>query len=570
MNLNRYRYKMPNLSAYTTINRRVEKFKDDYALDDLPSAFSFFALETILNLTEDEILEAITKDELDGGFDGGYDAVRIIGNDIHIFNFKFATTFEGSKKNFPSSEIDKVINTTRDITNKATLKQSVNGVLWDIIQEIWSLYDTNAVLNYKFHFCSNKEHIIEDEKKRVEASLGYLRSAEFFYYNQVDLESKILERKYKKVNGQIKFHDKQYFERADGYVRGVVATIAATDLLELLRDPENPNKLNEDVFDENVRIYLKRDNKINQKIYDSALSQDNSIFWYLNNGINIVCSECTYEKIASPTVELKDIQIVNGGQTTHALFEAYLVNPTALSEVRLIVRISQTTREGFSEKISESTNTQTPVRTRDLRANDAIQKALEEQFKTLGFYYERKRNLYEDRPKSTRLNNELLGQIYLAYYLNMPSEARDKKGLVFGDEYDKIFNVNETTAQRMLVPYHLYLPLEQRKKIIQGKKRRNEEISERDAFVSRAIFHLLYACKIIADKELLDITKDDIRQSVIERAVQYIRKLTEIEQEKTGEKYTHDKFFKEIGTNKKIEEYLGKQYAQPEITFPSE
>jgi hypothetical protein len=566
MTHNQLRSKMPNLSAYSTVNRKVEKYKEDYSLPDLPSAFSYLALETILNLNEDEIIEAITDD----GNDGGFDAVRIVGNDIHVFNFKYATTFENSKKNFPSSEIDKVLNTTRDIMDKKTQEKNVNGILWDIIQEIWSLYETNSILNFKFHFCSNQEHMIENEKKRLETSLSYLRSAEFFYYNQVDIESKIIEKKYKKVNGQIKFHDKQYFERSDGYVRGIVATIAAIDLLELLKDPENSNKLNEDAFDENVRVYLKRgkDNKINQSIYESALSAENSIFWYLNNGINIVCTKCSYEVGGSPTVDLENIQIVNGGQTTHALFEAYLENPTALQEVRLIVRICETTREGFSDKISESTNRQTPVRTRDLHANDPIQKSLEEQFKTFGYFYERKKNLYENEPKKKRLNNELLGQVYLSYYLNMPSEARGNKEFVFGDLYDRIFDVNTTNAEKMLVPYRLFLPLEQRKNIIKSKQRRRELIDEKEAFVSRATFHLLMASRIISEKENIDVTKDENVELLLEKAISFLGEAAEKERASRPEgKYTHDKFFKEISTNKSIKDFLEKKYAQPQATF---
>ena len=191
-----------------------------------------------------------------------------------------------------------------------------------------------------------------------------------------------------------------------------------------MEDPNKPGTINEDAFNENARIYLKlRYNKINQSIYDTALSDENFEFWYLNNGITIICEECSFiPSSRSPVATLKNLQIVNGGQTTHALFEAYLKDPEKIDNVLLIVRICQTKDFRIAEKISETTNKQTPVVSRDLHANDRIQKQLEEEFRILNFFYERKKNQYADKPKSQRLDSELMGQLYLAYYLDMPSE----------------------------------------------------------------------------------------------------------------------------------------------------
>ncbi|MFA4910031.1 MAG: AIPR family protein [Desulfobacteria bacterium] len=547
---------MTNLVTFSTINEKVKKYLEDYSLDDMSTAFEWLALETILNLNEDEIEDAIT----DGAMDGGIDAIHIAGRDVHIFNFKYTEIFENTKNNFPETETDKILVTMAGIYGKSLKKDDVNELLWEKVNEIWDLFDKGTP-NFKYYLCSNKEKPIEHAKRKFEQNLDKYKYVEYHYYDQEDIVSRILEKKYRKINGEINFVDLQYFDRSDGPLKGIVATVAATDLIKLVQDPNEPTKIIEDVFNENVRVYMKLKNRINRGIYDTALSDENYEFWYLNNGITIVCDECIYApNTRSPRVKLTNLQIVNGGQTTHALFEAYLKDSSKLNNVLIIVRICETKNYRISERISETTNSQTPVRTRDLHASDRMQKVIEEQFKVLGYFYERKKNQHEQMPKSERLDNELLGQIYLAFYLDMPSEAKNQKVIVFSDKYEEIFDEASINAKKMLIPYRVFLPIEVMKKEIQRKKRKREAINEKDAFISRATFHILNSVKLISEKENLNLeNQDDINQA-IKKAISYIAEVVELESQNRGELYTHDKFFKEIPTNKIIREHISSKY----------
>jgi hypothetical protein len=548
---------MANLSTFSTINEKVAKYKVDYGLEDMSTAFQWLALEAILNLNESEIEDAIT----DGSMDGGIDAIHVDNRTVHVFNFKYAETFETSTHNFPETEIDKLLVTMERIYAKALTPNDVNPLLWDKIVEIWTLFETGHI-EFKYHLCSNKEKPLTHAKRKFETTLERYKFVDCYYYDQEDIVTKIIERKYKRVDGELRFIDTQYFDRSDGPLKGIVATVAATDLVNLVRDPENPDNVIEDAFNENVRVFLKLKNRINQGIYDTALSDDNFVFWYLNNGITIVCDDCVYTPgTRTPVARLSNLQIVNGGQTTHALFQAFLRDPEKLKRVLVLVRICETKKDyKISERISETTNSQTPIRTRDLHANDRIQKKLEEQFLALEYYYERKKNQYESKPKGQRLDNELLGQIYLAYYLDMPSEAKNQKAIVFGEMYDEIFDEHLITAARMLIPYKIYLPLEKRKKDVQKKKRRREPVNEKEAFISRATFHLLNVLKMIGEKESLDLSKSGVIERAIEKAIGYVGEVVRREAEKRGELYTHDKFFKEVATDRIIREHVLKKY----------
>lgn len=556
---------MADLSSFSVISAKVNKYKDDFSLENVGVAFDWVALEAVLKLNEDEIGDAIT----DGSMDGGIDAIHIANRDIHVFTCKYATTFDKSKNNFPDADIDNLLVTMDRIYSQTLAKGDVNEALWEKVRAIWDLFETDpsnqGPLNFKYYVCSNKEKLVAHAQKKFETHLDKYRYVEYFYIDQEELTSKLIENKYKKVDGSVTFIQKEYFQRSDGPLQGIVATVAASDLIKLVEDPDNPGQINENAFNDNARIYFKLRNPINKDIYDTALSDENYEFWYLNNGVTIICDECSYTpNQRSPRVVLKNLQIVNGGQTTHSLFEAYQTDREKIDDVLVLVRICQTKDRGISEKISETTNSQTPVHSRDLRSNERIQKYLEDEFMTLGYFYERKKNQYINEPKNKRLDNELLGQIYLAYYLDMPSEAKNQKYLVFDDKkYGDIFN-EETTAAKLLLPYRVYLPLVEKKNDIQKRKRAKSPINEIEAFVSRATFHILNGVRFIAERDLLDLRILEDVNKAIDKSIQYVEEVVLEEIKNRGDKYTHDKFFKENRTDKIIRDHiLGKYSTTP-------
>jgi hypothetical protein len=359
------------------------------------------------------------------------------------------------------------------------------------------------------------------------------------------------------VNGVVTFIGRNHFEKSDGPLKAVVATISAKDLVDLITDPNNNDLINEHIFNDNVRIDLGLKNPINKGIKESALSEKNYEFWYLNNGIMLVCDRCDYVPYtASPKATLTNVQIVNGGQTSRTLFHAYKEDSARVSIADLLVRIVETKDRSISERISETANRQTPVKTRDLHANDWIQRKLEQDFLSLGYFYERKKNQHSDKPTDKRLDAELIAQLSLAYYSNMPSEARNSKSIVFGDEYSTIFNEDSVTASRLLFPYLLYKPLEIQKRAIQSKKRRRIPVPEKEAFMSLATFHILNTMKLVAEHENFDLSDDSKRTEAFEISVELVWDVVQSEMAKRGDLYTHDRFFKEKSTNKLISDHV--------------
>lgn len=530
------------------IHQKVKKIQNDYDLESPGVAFAWVVLGSIYQIGPDEIENVIT----DGGNDGGIDAIFVEGQTVHAFNFKYTESFDNSKKNFPESEFDKVVNTFVRIFDKNLAETEVNDLLWTKVEEIWSLFD-NGPVNFKLYFCTNKEKPLAAASDKFEKSLEKYRSFEFHYFDQETISSKIIEKKFNKVTGDITFIDKQYFARTDGTLKGIVATVSANDIIELLKDPQNPAKVNEDVFNENIRLY-KKNHRINHNIIATALSEENYEFWYLNNGITIVCDECIYQPTRSPKAKLLNFQIVNGGQTSHSLFEAYLMDPTKVDTIDLLVRICEIrTNQTISSKIGETTNSQIPVKSRDLHSNDSIQKKLEEEFRALGYFYERKINYYADEPKERRLDNELLGQLSLAYNYGLPSKAKGEKYIVFGEKYEEIFDEYSTTAGKLLIPFQLYSKIDVKKRVVQKKRRSKEPISLEEYCFSIAPFHILYAAKLKLDSENVDLDNESAVMKLIDFGAHIIHEVINDQmKENRLSIYNLEKFLKDSRSDNKI------------------
>jgi hypothetical protein len=450
-------------------------------------------LDSLFPLTPEEISECIT----DGPNDRGVDAVLIQelneGDRIDLFQVKCGESFEKAAKYFPAAEIDKLLAFISDVlAKKDSLRRTANPILWGKVQEIWEAFDRGTP-SFVIHFASNLQGLEPNQRERAEESVRQYRTFSIREHTLPSLAILLIEAKKPSIDRVIQIVDDQCFERVDGNIRGLVATVQASNLVEMIRDPDNPNEVLRSVFDENVRVYLTSRNRINSRIVRSALSDGRREFWYLNNGVTLTCKSLSYQPgVRAPLVSMTGVQIVNGGQTSHALFEASAQDSERLKDVLVLVRIYETKTPDISQRVAESTNSQTPIRSRDLRANDEIQRKLEESFLSLGYYYERKAKQHRTQPRSRRIDALAAAQCYVAYFLDMPSVAGKDRGKIFGDLYEQIFN-DEISAQAILVSTQVFESIAEQKKQLQKSIRKGTEYDSEMLFLIDGAYHLLFA-----------------------------------------------------------------------------
>ena len=107
--------------------------------------------------------------------------------------------------------------------------------------------------------------LVAAEQTRIKDAL---KKYHWFKVNHHDLERIVMyfvESKREKIDRSIRIVDKDYFERTDGNVRALIATVEASEIVKIIADPNRTEEVNEAIFDDNVRIYLTRSNPITKR-----------------------------------------------------------------------------------------------------------------------------------------------------------------------------------------------------------------------------------------------------------------------------------------------------------------
>jgi predicted nucleic-acid-binding Zn-ribbon protein len=575
----------PSLQDFNLLKKHVNKATVDRRQNAGSLGFYFFAIDLILNIPEDDIEDSITdtyylskKENTTAGHDRGIDALYIDESDnpptVHIFNCKYTEDFKKTSNHFPSNEIDKVVGFLQSVVSQNTnIKSEINNHLYSKVEYIWNIF---KVQNPRFviHLCSNYYKNLESsEAKRFTNDITRFSDTKIQYHNMTDFVSRLTEKGKQIVNARFRVTDRRFFDKSSGELRAIIAEINAIDLLRIVIDNETirmncdwtddeslrKNPILEDAFEDNVRLYKSRSN-INKNIKATALSDDSQKFFYYNNGITLTCTNFSYQDRKNTIVEINDLQVVNGSQTIHALYHAFLERPEQFDNIDLLIKIYETKNKELVNNIAEYTNSQNPVTSRDIRSNDNFQKKIGIELRVSGYYYERKKNQYPTQPINNRIDIEKAGQALLAFKNGLPADAKDKKRIIFAEKYDEIFS-EDITADLILLIYRLYQSIEANK--IERKKEifDQHENYEEESFILHATYYILYVLSKYADK--LGIPKiNDNFQDIIHYypdAINNIKKA--IEQRKnelTGfkETYNHRTFFKEYDAKRILDRII--------------
>lgn len=452
---------MATLLDWGNVDAAAGKIQSSLQLEKRSEAFTFLALTTILRVDLDEAGACITDGPEDRGIDAVYLDERFGRRVIHLFQFKHHGEFKHANRNFPSNEIDKIISFVHDCFEQSDgFLQGCNSALAQKVIDIWDFVQSGTC-QVEVHLCSNGEKLVDDQRVRMTASLARFKFITLYESDLDSISDAVAQRYSGSREIKLRAVEEQVFERTYGNVRAIIATIRADEFIEAFTDKNNPLQLDPQLFEENVRVYLGEQNDINKRIYDTAVSPDAGMFWYYNNGITIVCERFSYQPgFRNGPLVIDNPQVVNGGQTSHALFQSSKTDFNALGRVRLLVRIIETRDHSMYARVAEATNSQTPIRSRDLRSNDPVLVRLESSLRSLGWTFDRKRNQNSEISDASKIDALKLGQIWFAYVRGEPDKAKTASDRIFGEYFPLIFDPSEMSASRVVGVWRLYRALE--------------------------------------------------------------------------------------------------------------
>jgi hypothetical protein len=232
-------------------------------------------------------------------------------------------------------------------------------------------------------------------------------------------------------------------------VKAVSFRLPVLALCALLDKEQQLNNRTDTLFSDNIRGFL-RYNRTNKNIRETLLGNDAGYFPFLNNGITIIA-----ERVKIPStmqmgmypLEVQNPVIVNGLQTTHVIYDIYKQYPTKLDGVYVVVRLYETTDNELIDKITNATNTQSPINYRDKISARLFNDYTQELFANEGIGYLSKRGDTFENKLSTALqksvHSETVLKFWYATFFEQPERAKSAKSKVLEELFDATTNKNK-------------------------------------------------------------------------------------------------------------------------------
>lgn len=375
------------------------------------------------------------EDIVDGGQDKQIDTVSIEedgnGADVYISQITTSSSFSSNKLVRLAAGLKWVFEASTKDYEKIT-----NNLLKDKIRQFREVRlehgTSNLYIHVRYIAYGSTKQISKEFKQELERIRDEYDNDTFgsFSIDTLGVDeltdlSKSWERRERSIDTNVKI---KYDVNSESLIRydseglkGMVCSVPANEIARLVN--ENPNGA---IFDLNIRQFLGSRGKINRDILQTATSVESHKFWFLNNGITVVCD--SFDAIKDPDkpiIKIKNMQIVNGCQTATTLAAAKKEGKLKRG-IYVITRIYETNDQNLVNKIVLTTNSQNQISSRNLRANDPTQIDMEKAFEINGYMYERKPRQFENKQVDVEkiFDNEFVGQSYMAIVLKNPSDAQ--------------------------------------------------------------------------------------------------------------------------------------------------
>ncbi len=447
-------------------------------------AFEVLSIAAFLDMTFDEVVANVsTLVNGNGSHDAGLDGIYLDEDErdctLHVFQIKHNTKLG-------DNELSKFVNDYRNVfvmDNAGNLP--LNDRVAASLEKYKSVVSSGKMVETKLYFVFNGEITAQNQPlvERHEQNAEYLTVHDSnALYSRID--DLLLEHKKRKEvrfsfmaeksNISLKNDPQALISFQIQNIKAINFRLSALELCKLLDKEKSINKRVDTVFSENIRGFL-RHNKTNKRIQETLESDFAEYFPFLNNGITIIAEQVKIPREMQAgyyPVEAKNPIIVNGLQTTHVIYEIYQKSPEKLEGVYVLVRLYETTEPDILEKITDATNTQSPISFRDKVSNknfNAYTKAL---FEMHNIGYLTKRGESFDAQLSQRMlesvHSDLVFKYWYATFNELPEVAKNAKSKVleeiFEASQDKhhflspLFNgdKNSPVYQQLLKAYYLY------------------------------------------------------------------------------------------------------------------
>lgn len=429
---------------------------------DVGEVFELFAFEQLLksyDLSRQEIDAGWVDGRDDGGIDGFFTFVngtpvvdpstfswpkKGASIDVWIISCKHHESFKQDPLNAILPTIEELLDFGKDAADfDGKYSTHLLNARNNLVCAFRSTASGFPTLQFKFVYASRGD--IADLAINVEARGNQIKRLVTDYFSDAAVEFE-----YVGATELVALHRKSrfvlelpYTERLSAESGAYVVLVPISAYAKFVSDDHG--HIRRYLFDSNVRDFLGA-NSVNQDIEQTLSDPDAPEFWWLNNGVTILAiSVIPLGKTAlGYALQLHDVQIVNGLQTTQTIFNHHSANPTIKYTSSVLIKIVVSDDPAVRDKIIRATNNQSSVELAALAATDKIQRDIEEILFRHDWFYERRRNYYKNigKPIERFVDPLFLAVGIVALIRKAPHAASRLRSRFMRDRqsYDSVFS----------------------------------------------------------------------------------------------------------------------------------
>ncbi|MCL4555828.1 MAG: AIPR family protein [Gammaproteobacteria bacterium] len=424
----------------------------------LTKGFTLLVTKLMHDLDDDEAFDLV----VDGKNDFSIDAIYVSEPqneffDIYLYQTKYSANLEKSA-GIGETDVAKMIATLRRFFSLT--HYDVQSRLHQKLVDIQSTLADFNIPNFHIYFANNGQAWSPNTQQMIDDFLAenpeHKKRFQFHYLNHDHLFQRF--ERTKPVNCSLSFSGK-VIDEAIHFKRSFVGKVSIAHIHALMQEH------GDQLFKQNVRDFLGFSKVVNHAIRETLLDANKrDDFFFLNNGITMVCDKIDYAAgVDSVRAKITNAQIINGGQTSKTIHAVVEGHPEInFSDTYVLVRVYQIDMyadDEFVNAITTATNSQNAIFAKDLKANDPIQKEIEQGLAAYQVQYLRRRN--HRRAQGMDIRMDVAAEVLLSAVLKRPQDAKYRKTLHFGDEfYADIFDQQQMNVEVIYFSVMLFKKIE--------------------------------------------------------------------------------------------------------------
>lgn len=412
----------------------LNELSQEYYVKNYPNdgqRFVAWYLRSIHNLDTYETKDCIT----DGAGDKQIDAIYIDNQSstIYIIQGKF---YGGDTVD--AEPLREVLSSWIQVKNLAHLQDGANNKLQVKINEMANAIEDDYEICFELITTSA---LTESAKNDLLAFQKELAESETLSANLVVIDKDTLQFKYDEalnknrpyINHEFSLEPGKYMELKIGNTKAIVVALPLKDCVKI------PGIKDGSLFRKNVRQSLRTSNKVNKGIAQT-IKKDAGDFFFLHNGITAICSSMS---VHDGVLSVKELNVVNGCQSLSTIYTSS-ESAKKTTDAYIMFRFYEISDSDRADKISNSTNSQSAVKARDLRSNDKSVLAMKKQYELfyIDGYFVTKRGETVDTVKYNTahiVNLTDLGKQLIAWHSQRPTISYSETK-IFDKYFDQLFH----------------------------------------------------------------------------------------------------------------------------------